>query len=265
MIFHAIHYQHAAGLTGTHIETGTVDRRDYIVVFDVVLAVGIAVTFLSCVGLIQNTLHLPTLCGVVVVVIGIEFNILTRQISRCQIVNDLLTIGSNRHFGLLIDARGKVVEFCGKNGKQIITAVLYIVTCQLTDIVSKGVADSFTQCCQIVCCEITGVFQSCNDLIGGVGAVNRVTQVAADSDAIHTVIQEVIRPILHRQILGEILHQHHIQAAGFIFKAVTLLLDLIHQVQGIHITDHIQLIKTANLGGRGDQQIILRNIRDHFL
>ena len=60
MILNAAHYEHTAGFTGRHIKACTVNSCNYLVVGNVIFAVGIAILVLSRISLIKYTLHCPT-------------------------------------------------------------------------------------------------------------------------------------------------------------------------------------------------------------
>ena len=207
LVFHAFHNQHTAGLTGAHIKSGTVGSNNYIIIFDIMLAVGVTMAFFCGQCLIKNTLHLPALSRIVIVVVGIQIHILAGNIRSCQIIYDLLAVGIGCHFDLLIDTRCQIHSFRREYGEQFVLSAFYIVTCQLADKIGIGIADSLTQSIQIIRLEFSGSLQCGNHFVGGVSIVNCIPNIITGANTVQTISQEVICTIFQCKVLGEIHHQ----------------------------------------------------------
>ena len=268
VILHALHDQYTAGLTGLHIEAGAVGGNDHIVVFYIKVVSRVAVTLLSSQSLVQNTLHFPALCGIVIVVVGMEADILTGQVAGSQIIDDLLAVGSSCHNSLLVDAGGKLVELCRESSEQAILSAVHIVASQLTDIVGKGIANCLPQGFQIRRLELPGAFQSGDDLIGGVGLVYCIPNIITGAQTAQAVIQEVGCTGFHGQLFGKICHQNCIQTVAFIVKCILMVFQIIHKIHGIQVAEHIGLAKAADVLRHAIRnivkQIVILDLGDHF-
>ncbi len=229
MVLHTAHNQQAARLTGSHVKACTVGADNYIVVGDVVGAFGIAILVLRGVCLIQNTLHFPTLCGVIVVVVCVDIDIGSGNIGSSNVVNNLLTVSSGCVFDFLGDTRCQ--HIIGAREDIVVggSGGFNVVATQLADVVCEGVANSLSQNIQVGGGEVSGAFQRCNHLVASVSIVHCLTDSIPGADTAQSGLQEVLCPIF----IGEIFCEVCIEQCYQIALLVAILVQSGHQVQGI--------------------------------
>ena len=260
VVLHAAHDQHTAGLTGLHIEAGTVGGGDHIVVLDIEGAVGIAVLSLRGIGLILDTLHGPAFGGVIVVVVGKQMHIVSGDIGSGDVVDGLQTVSRGGILDILRDTGSQNGAQRVEHLEVTVLVLLHIVTGQTAQIVCERIAASLTQAIEIVRVEVAGAFQRGDHIVPQDSLIHRITHIAADGNTVQTVVQEVVSSVFLRQILSIIsLHQHR--------KTVHLVLHVlhgIHEVEAIQIAVDIQLIEANLTVGRGHAQIALTDLCDHL-
>ena len=261
VVFHAAHDQNTAGFAGGHVEAVGIDGSDNIVVFNVQGAVGITVLILSSLCLILNTGHLPAQSRIIFVVVCVDVDVVAVDVGSCDVVDDLLVIGSGRLLDLLGDTRCQHGEVALEDGVVLVIRYIHVVTAQLAEVVSKGVAASDSHLGDIVSLKVSGAFQGGNDLVADVLAVNSITDCVTGADAVQTVLQEELGTIFIGQVLGEVSLHDLGQVAGFI----ALLLQRVHHVEAIQVAVHIAVAELIVLTGDIVIQVLLADLLGHFL
>ena len=256
VVLNTTHDQQTAGLAGGHVIACAVGGGHNAVVGDVVLALGVAVLLLSCIGLIQDTLHCPAGSGIVVVVVCEHLDIITGDVGGGDVVDHLLLVGRGCVLDLLGDAGSQHCALRREHGVVGILSHVDIVASQLADVVSECVAASLTQLVELISgdvLEIAGALQSGDQLVAGEGVVDSLTQGGTGGGAIHAVTQIVVSSINIGQILGEVAGQDRGQSAGFILDS----LQGIHDPQAVQVAAHILFAEGAG-GDAFDTECLLQ-------
>ena len=261
MVFHAAHNQNTAGLAGRHIKAVGVDRGDDIVIFNVQGAVGIAVLILCSLSLILNTGHLPALSGIIFVVVCVDVDVVTVDVGSCDVVDDLLVIGSGRLLDLLSDTRCQHGEVALEDSVVLVVRHFHVVAAQLAEVICESVAAGDSHLGNIISLKVSGAFQGGNDLVADVLTVNSIADCVTGADAVQTVLQEELCTIFIGQILGEISLHDLGQVTGF----VALLLQRVHHVEAIQVAVHIAVAELIVLTGDIVVQVLLTDLLGHFL
>ena len=179
---------------------------------------------------------------------GIDPHILPVQIGSSHIVAELLSVRSGGGIGLPGDAGRQQDGFAGGNREDRRSAVGHIVACQPPQIVRKGIADRHTQVIELLGIgnEGSGSLQSGIDPVAHIGAIDRRAEGCPVGDAVHSVCEEVCRPVFIGQPLHEVAPQDLRQQAGVILPTA----QLSHNIEGIQIAVHI--LTAEGLDASGD-------------
>ena len=238
----AMHDQQTTGLTGTHVIACTVDTGNDIEVLDILFireqrrVLRITVELLDAVCLIQHTGHTPLL-GVTVLVAGDHMDVIAAHIRIGQIVNHLLAVRGG----------GSLVDFHGDTGRQsavggfkhvqaLVGGCVNVVASQLTQVVSKGIADSLTGHIQVVgVVELTGALQGRDDTVAGVSGIHSLTDSRTGRSAVQAVGQQVFCTIHIVQVRREVAFKQRGHVARFVVGRI----QVVHDVEGVKVTVNI--------------------------
>ena len=176
MIFNAAHHKQAAGLTCLHVIACAVDSSNYVVVFNVMLAFGVAVLVLGCISLIKNSLHTPSQGRIVILVVSVNVDVGTGYVTGCNVVSDLLAVCSLCILDLLGDTGCKHGAFAGEYCEVRLFYYVNVVAGQLTDIVCKCIAACFAESVEIVRLKLSRSFKCCNNLVSCICIIYSLTK-----------------------------------------------------------------------------------------
>ena len=121
MVFDAFHNQRSGWFAGGHVVEVCIRSNDCGVVFDIIVRVlRICVPRLCSLHLVRDTRHRPALGGVVVVVVGVEVDILPIHIDSRNVDHVLLVIVGNGILNGLLDTWNQRGGFGRKDGIELI-------------------------------------------------------------------------------------------------------------------------------------------------
>ena len=265
MVLCSAHNQQATGFAGAHIVACTVDTGNHIIVFNVILALRIAILFLCSICLIQNTRHCPNR-RIVISVVCIYFHIASGNVCRRNVVDHLLTVCRGCMLNILGNARRQSGILAGEDFEIGIVRHIHEVTGKTAQIVSHRIAASLLQVCQIVRGEFTGIFQRLDHLVAGIGIVDGRPDFLTQRSTAQSVLQQVFGTGLISQIRSKVVAQQAGQRALVILH----LLQIIHNVVAIQVTLHIRQAEAAFNRLLGEtalrlQQIVIGQVLDHLI
>ena len=186
VVLYAFHYQRARRFAVAHIVEVRIDANNRLIVGNIVFCIiWIRVLFLSSLHLVCYTGHLPH-GTIIVIVVGINRNIIPGDVCCRQIINNLLIIRCNCHLHLLFDARRQGRSIVGK---YIIIRVVQQILCRLIQIIRKGIAASFTKIPAYTIGKIRSL-QGFDAFIGAIGLVYRISDCFFARYVAKTVCQE---------------------------------------------------------------------------
>ena len=208
MVFLTIHYKQATGLTGLHIKARTVDTCNYIVILNVVGAVGIATVCLSGISLILNSGHFPTKGRIVVVIVCVNMDIASGNITCCDVVYHLLTISTCCIVDLLGNTGSKLNAAGREVGEVGVLVVCNVITCKITYMVCKCIANCTSESDKVLsAAKISCTLKGCDKLVRKILCVNSVSNLCACTVSAKSIGHEVRSTILISQILRHIVHE----------------------------------------------------------
>ena len=178
---------------------------------------------------------------------GIDPHIAAPKIRGGHIIVQLLSVRGRGGIHLPEDARSQGDGFGGIRGEGI-AAARHIVARQLPQVVGKGIADRHAQIIEQpgIGDEGSRPLQGGVDPVAHIGPVNGGAEPGAVGDAVHSVRQEVRRPILVGQPRHEVALQNVREQTGVIF----LPRQLSHNIVGIQVAVHI--LPSEGLDASGD-------------
>ena len=261
MPFGTTHNQKTARFAGGHVITGTVDGNDDVVVGDVVLAFGIAIFCLSCIRLIQNTLHAPSLTGIVVSIVCIHIDIGTGNVGSCNIEHGVLSISGGCLVNFLRNARCQRGFLGGIDRVVSIAIQLYVVTCQFAQVIGERVTASLSHIGDITCLKFSGAFQRCDYAVCGILTEHNLADLVSSGNTTKTVVQEVFCTLLIGEGLSEVILEELIEQA----VSVVLSEKLLDHVVTVKVTVHIGKAELIAFTLNGMVEVSFTNLSNHFV
>ena len=251
VVFNTAHDEQAAGFTGRHIEACTVGRCDYLIVGNVVGAVGVAVLILCSICLILNTGHFPTLGGIVIVVVCVEVNVISGDIGSCEIVNHLFAVSRSSVLDLLGNTGSQLSQLAGEYGIIGIFRGSNVVAREQAEVVCERVANCFSEGNEIFRAgEVSRAFERGDELICKIFCINSVSYLFARAVGLQSVGHEVSSAVFVGEILGHIVHDdlsQRINVFAF-FDTVVHGLENVHDVICIKVAVVVFLAEAGIIG-----------------
>ena len=223
MILHALHDQRTLRRSVCHVVEVCIDAHNRGVILN------ISVICLRSRHLISHAGHAPRRC-VVVLVVCINLHIVASDIHCCRVIDDLFVVRRQGVRDVLLHTGSKGRILAGEDGIiGVARLTANLVTCQLPEVVGKGVAAGGAQVAEIRQAAVS--LQQGNCGISRICRVNRRTKGALCLAVRKAVLSEVGRTVRVRQRAGEIaLHQRTDRlAAG----------QLGDEVVGVHIAAEV--------------------------
>ena len=267
MILDTVHDKQASGLTGSHIKSGTVSSCNYVIVRNVVFTVRITVLILCGICLIKNTLHFPTSCGIIVVVVCEKMNVISCDISSCKVVYHLLVIGRSSIMNCLRDTGSEFYIFRRECLEIIILMVSNIVTCERTYVIRKCIACCTSESYDILSTgKISCSFKCHNELIRKIFIINCISYLCASTVCLKSISHEVCSTVFVCEILSHIVHEDISQRIEAFFNTVINRLKHVHDVVSIKVAVIVLLVKAGKTGICGGlTEIIFTDSSNHIL
>ena len=269
MPFDAVHNQQTAGSSHIgHIEATSVGGSDNIKVLNVVRAIGIAIAVLGVLSGAGNGIVLPLgilgSAGFAGIVVDPQTHIVTVYVCSSNVEHDLLAVCIGSVADLLGDAGSQDLGLGIKHSVAGVIQVFHIVAGPIAHLVCKCVADSLAQISQLVAgsVEVTGTFQSADELVAGVSVIHSGPQVLADAQAVQAVGQQVADTLLQGQAFLVILTHHSFQITG----VVALGDQFVHEVVSFQVS-----VQVAGAKGTGSacleivEQVIFADVLNLLL
>ena len=234
----AIHDQESTGFTGRHVVAVRIGADDYIVVRDIVRALGIAVSLLSGVGLIENTLHRPALTRIGIVVVRLNMYIASGDIGSGNVVYHLLSIRGSRVLDGLVNTRGKIRRRAAEYRQIRVHSRVDVVARELTQVIRKRIAAGRSHHFDVFGLsrvEFSGAFQRRDDLIDDIRIVNRITDIVSEAYAAQALVQKERSALFVIQALGEVcLHQRR-----HIARLIVGSIQRLHYIERVKVSVHV--------------------------
>ena len=219
MIFNTAHNQETTRFTSRHVISGTVSRYNYVIVRNVIRAVGVTILFLSCICLIQNTLHFPACCGIIIVIVCEQVNIVSGDICGSNVVNHLLTVSGSCIMCFLSNTRCELYIRRIENIEIRVFVIRYIVTGKLTDMICKCITNSHSECHQILSTgQISCTFKSCDQFVRKILCINSISNHCTSTVGVKSVSHEISRTIFISEIFSHIIHENFCQRINIVLN-----------------------------------------------
>ena len=205
VVFDTLHDQRAAGSAGRHVVEVRIHADHGIVMLHIIRRIGrIGMPLLGRRHLVRYTGHGPALARIVGVIIGVDAHILSGDIRRGNVVNDLLVVLGQRIVDRLRHAGS---DCCRIRREHRVVCIIRLrvgfgirvnrvgavgVTCKVKEVIRKSVAARFTQ--RLIIGKVSqriGALQRTNQSIAGIGAQDFAPDTVLGDHAAQTVSQEV--------------------------------------------------------------------------
>ena len=256
MVLNTTHYKYATGFTGRHVITCAVGCGNYIVVGDVVLAVGIAVLVLSCVSLIKYTLHAPTCLGIILSVVGKYMHVISGNIRSSNVVNHLLSVSGGSVMDCLGDT-GSELSISGIECVEVgVSMVCYVVTCELTYIVCECITYSGSECVNVLCAvKVSGTLKSSKKLVGEILCVNSVSNLRTSAVGVKSVSHEVSCSVLIGEILSNVVSEDICERVELLIFAFIVINAVVNGAEHAHYVVSVKVAVKVELVEAGKTEI----------
>ena len=200
VILLAVHHESAGRNTVCHVVEVGVDAGNGPVVGDVVLGVvGVVVTPLGSLHLLGHALHAPAR-GVVVLVVGLNGHVVTRDVYRRQLIDDLLVVDCHRLIPHMSHAGG---QRGGLGGEDRVVRGCRLVKGVQVNPICEGVAGGLADVVVDALGEIRPL-KGENALIAHVEAIDVAADVLPRRRFGQAHAEEVPRPDRVREVGGEV-------------------------------------------------------------
>ena len=205
VVFDTLHDQRAAGSAGRHVVEVRIHADHGIVMLHIIRRIGrIGMPLLGRRHLVRYTGHGPALARIVGVIIGVDAHILSGDIRRGNVVNDLLVVLGQRIVDRLRHAGS---DCCRIRREHRVVCIIRLrvgfgirvnrvgavgVTCKVKEVIRKSVAARFTQ--RLIIGKVSqriGALQRTNQSIAGIGAQDFAPDTVLGDHTAQTVSQEV--------------------------------------------------------------------------
>ncbi len=143
VIFHALHHQCTGGATGSHVIEVCIHAGNNTVVGNISILVRISMLVFQSLHLLCQPLHTPS-SSAVIFIVGNHVHIIASDIRRCQIVDDLLAIGSLCSLDLLRNTGSQLIIL---GIYHIVVSIVVRILNGHIQIIRKGIATSLAQIC----------------------------------------------------------------------------------------------------------------------
>ena len=261
VVFFAVHNEQATNFTRGHIEPFAVDTCNNVVVFNIVFTFGVTVLILCRIRLVKHTRHLP-LGGIVIRVVCVNGNVISRNISRSEIVNDLLTIRVYRSIPDFLRNTGrKRGSNRVKHFKNVIFSLFYVVTCKLAEIIRERITASSSQIVKIRNVNFSRTLKGRDKLVAGVSIVNSLTHHSARTRRSQTPIHEEGCACYCIQFSSEIPFKDLRNCT----RGVLYTIEGFHNIERVKVAVNVKLVERRQTRiARAYTQIVLSNVTSHF-
>ena len=261
LIFLAIHYKQATGLTGLHIKAGTVNTCNYIIILNVVGAVRIAAICLSGIRLILNSAHFPTKGRIIVVIVCVNVNVASGDITSCDVVYHLLTVSTCCVVNLLSNTRSKLN---GRRREYVVVGILVIgniVTRKHTYVVCKCIANSTSESVKIICTgKVSCTLKRCKKIVGKIFCVNSVSNLSSCTISTKSIGHEVCCTILVGKTLIHVVHEDLRNGVNIVSKikltVISVLKAILNRLKYVHYVVSVKVTIIVFLAEAGIVRLV---------
>ena len=267
MILDTVHDKQSTRLTGSHIKSGTISRCNYVIVRNVIFAIRITVLFLCSICLIKNSLHFPTSCGIVIIVVCEKMNVISCYISSCKVVYHLLIVSRSSIVNCLSDTRSEFNVFRRECLEVGVFVVCNIVTCERTYVICKCIACCTSESYNILSTgKISCSLKSHNELIRKIFIINCISYLCTSTVCLKSISHEVCSTVFVCEIFSHIIHEDISQRIEAIFNTVINGLKYIHDIVCIKVSVIVLLVKARKTEiFRSLAEIFFTNDSNHIL
>ena len=276
VILLTIHDKKTAGFTCGHVKSVGVNAGNYVIVRNVVGARRISMILLCGISLIFYSLHFPAECRIVISIVCIYVYVVSCNITCCDIVYHLLSVCGSSIMDFLSDTGSELNRRRGECLVIRILNCLYIVTCKLTNVICKCIANCSSKRYKILCTgKISCTFKCSDKLVRKVFCINSISNLCTCTVCAKSICHKVSCTVLICEIFCEVALENLCKRIDLIVKIKFSVFSVsntvvygfknVHNVVCVHISVIVFLAKGRIIRLVNCQaEAIVTNLSNHF-